>query len=181
MTYSTMNSIRDAVASDATQILAIYAPFVTDTAVSFEFEPPDEDEICRRIAEVQTKYPWLVWDNDGRVLGYAYASSHRARLAYQWSVEVSVYVHGDALRSGIAKKLYEELFERLRRHGYYNAFAGITLPNPASVGFHEAMGFQPVGIYPKIGYKQGEWHDVGWWSLRLRDDESEPAPPKSPD
>ena len=124
--------------------------------------------------------PWLVWEEDGRVLGYAYASGHRARAAYQWCVEVSVYVHPDARRGGIARRLYTELFERLREQGFYNAYAGITLPNPASVGFHEAMGFRPIGVYPKIGYKFGRWHDVGWWSLRLRDDDEEPAPPKPP-
>jgi phosphinothricin acetyltransferase len=171
--------IRSAEPRDAEQILAIYAPFITDTAVSFELELPDADEIRRRIAEVRTKYPWLVWEEEGRVLGYAYASSHRARPAYQWSVETSVYIQAEARRGGIARRLYEELFRRLREQGYYNAFAGITLPNPASVGFHESMGFEPVGVYPKIGYKQGMWHDVGWWSLRLRDDD-EPSQPEPP-
>ena len=175
-----MALIRPVSAADAGQILAIYRPFVTETAVSFEFEPPDEGEMARRIGEITEKYPWLVWEEEGRLLGYAYASSHRSRAAYQWSVEVSVYVHADARRGGIARRLYSELFERLREQGYYNAFAGITLPNDASVGFHEAVGFTPIGVYPQIGYKFGRWHDVGWWGLRLREDSDEPRLPEIP-
>jgi L-amino acid N-acyltransferase YncA len=172
--------IRPARPSDAPDILAIYAPFVTDTVVSFEFEPPDVEEIRRRVGETLDRWPWLVWEQDGSVRGYAYGSGHRARAAYQWCVEVSVYVHADARRSGIARRLYAELFDRLRRQGFYNAYAGITLPNEASVGFHEAMGFQPIGVYPRIGYKFGRWHDVAWWSLRLREDEGEPTSPLLP-
>jgi L-amino acid N-acyltransferase YncA len=172
--------IRPARPSDAPDILAIYAPFVTDTVVSFEFEPPDVEEIRRRVGETLDRWPWLVWEQDGSVRGYAYGSGHRARAAYQWCVEVSVYVHPDTRRSGIARRLYAELFDRLRRQGFYNAYAGITLPNEASVGFHEAMGFQPIGVYPRIGYKFGRWHDVAWWSLRLREDEGEPTSPLLP-
>lgn len=167
--------IRLATAQDAEQILAIYAPFVTDTAVSFELEPPSAEEMRNRIEETQSRYPWLVWEGE-RVLGYAYASSHRARPAYQWSVEVSVYVHPASRRIGVARQLYTDLFGRLRDQGYCNAYAGITLPNEASVGFHESMGFQPVGVYTKIGFKLGKWQDVGWWQLRLRED-PDPQPP----
>lgn len=171
--------IRLATPQDAEEILAIYAPFVTDTAVSFELEPPSVQEMQRRIEETLTRYPWLVWEQDDRVLGYAYTSTHRARPAYQWSVEVSVYVHPHARRAGIASQLYTRIFEMLRGQGYCNAYAGITLPNGASVGFHEAMEFQPVGVYSKIGFKMGRWHDVGWWQLRLREDE-EPLPLRPP-
>lgn len=172
--------IRPARLTDATDILAIYTPFVTDAAVSFELEPPSVEEMRRRIEETLTKYPWLVDERDGRIVGYAYASGHRARAAYQWCVEVSAYVHAEARRGGIARQLYAALFDQLRAQGFYNAYAGITLPNPASVGFHEAMGFQPIGVYPAIGFKQGKWHDVGWWQLRLRDDDDPPSEPLLP-
>ena len=170
--------IRAVRTEDAAEILAIYSPFITNTAVSFEYEVPSVDEISRRISDTTAKYPWVVWEENGRVLGYAYASSHRARPAYQWSVEVSVYLHPDARRKGIATLLYHDLFDQLRSSGFYNAYAGITLPNEASVGFHESLGFAPIGVYPRIGYKHGKWHDVGWWRLRLREDDLEPSSPR---
>ena len=161
--------IRIAAAADAAAIRAIYAPFVSDSATSFETAVPDVAEIERRVATLGERYPWLVFEEDGAVLGYAYASPHRARAAYQWCTEVSVYVDGRARRRGIGRALYLALFDLLRRQHYVNAYAGITLPNPSSVGLHESLGFVRVGVYPQIGFKFGTWHDVMWLHLRLQD------------
>ena len=162
--------IRSAAAADARAIRDIYAPFVTDSATSFETEPPDVSEMARRIDDLREKLPWLVYEADGAVLGYAYASPHRAaRKAYQWCVETSIYVHSEARKRGVGRALYVSLFELLRRQGYANAYAGITLPNAASVSLHESMGFRPVGVYPRIGFKFGRWHDVAWFQLRLQE------------
>jgi phosphinothricin acetyltransferase len=170
-------TIRLATEDDAAQILEIYAPFCRDTTVSFETEPPSLDEMRRRLAETLPSFPWLVCDEAGLVLGYAYASKHRERAAYVWSVDVSVYVREGRRRGGLGRALYTSLFDLLRLQGYYNALAGVTLPNPGSEGLHRAMGFQPVGVYRNIGHKCGGWHDVAWSQLALRDLERDPRPP----
>lgn len=170
--------IRLATPEDAEPVHAIYIPFVLETPVSFEVDPPSVDEICGRIVNTLARLPWLVYENEGRVLGFVYASTHRARIAYQWSVDVSVYIDAQSRRGGIGRALYTSLFECLRLQGFYNAYAWITLPNPASVGLHEAMGFQSVGVYRSVGCKQGVWHDVGWWHLALQEHAPAPQPPK---
>jgi len=169
--------IRLATEDDAAQILEIYAPFCRDTPVSFETEPPSLAEMRRRIAAILPSYPWLVCEEDGSILGYAYASKHRERAAYRWSVDVSVYVREGRRRGGLGRGLYTSLFAILRLQGFYNAVAGVTLPNPGSEGLHPAMGFEPVGVYPQIGYKCGDWHDVAWSQLALRHPEPNPRPP----
>lgn len=169
---------RVAVPDDTSAIAEIYAPYVRDTIISFETEPPDASEMAARIGRIGVQYPWLVATIDDRVVGYAYACEHRARLAYRWSVDVAVYLHPSAQRRGIGRALYERLFTVLRNQGYVNAFAGISLPNAASVGMHEALGFAPIGIYRQVGYKLGAWRDVGWWQLVLSevpDDAPEPV------
>lgn len=169
--------IRLASLKDAGQIQAIYAPVVRDTVTSFELEPPGVDEIRQRMEDVLAALPWLVCERDGAVLGYAYASKHRARWAYQWSVDTSVYIHDSARRMGIGRALYASLFKLLCLQSYYNAYAGIALPNPGSVGLHEAVGFRPVGVYHHVGYKMGAWHDVGWWELELQPRTDHPSAP----
>jgi L-amino acid N-acyltransferase YncA len=170
-------TIRLATAHDAAGVQAIYAPIVRDTAISFELEPPSVEEVRQRIEATLSRLPWLVCEHCGAILGYVYASQHRTRPAYQWSVDASVYVQARARRSGVGRALYRSLFALLALQGFVNAFAGITLPNPGSVGLHEALGFQPVGIYRGVGYKLGAWHDVGWWQLALRERTTPPAPP----
>lgn len=160
--------IRPVRLDDSDAIAAIYAPYCTDTVISFEMEAPSVDEIRQRIEKVTKTLPWLVEERDGKVVGYAYASLHRERLAYQYSVEVSVYVDGNHHKQGIGKALYLKLFDELRELGKYNALAGIALPNAASVGLHEHLGFVHIGTYNKVGYKFGGWHDVGWWQLVLQ-------------
>jgi L-amino acid N-acyltransferase YncA len=167
---------------DATACAAIYAPHVTTGATSFEERPPDAAELAERIADLGATYPWLVAELDGEVAGYAYACPHRARPAYRWAVEVSVYVDGARHRQGVGRALYEELLARLREQRFQVACAGITLPNEASVALHEAVGFARVGVYRRIGWKAGAWRDVGWWQLELapagEGSPPEPLPPR---
>ncbi len=172
--------IRLANESDALKMLSIYAPVVRDTPSSFEVEPPSEAEFRSRIRATTERVPWLVCEISGELLGYAYAGSHRTRAAYQWSVESSVYVGAGYRRKGVAKALYASLFKVLQLQGFYNAYAGISLPNPASVALHEAVGFEPVGIYRLVGYKLGKWHDVGWWQLSLQQERSGTVHPPLP-
>ncbi|HEX9869686.1 MAG TPA: arsinothricin resistance N-acetyltransferase ArsN1 family B [Candidatus Tectomicrobia bacterium] len=170
-------TIRLATPHDAPGVQAIYAPVVRETAISFEWEPPTVSDMEKRIGEVVERMPWLVCEHRGEVLGYAYASPHRVRAAYQWSVDVSVYIDARARRSGVGRGLYQSLFALLTLQRFYHAYAGITLPNPASVGLHEALGFAPVGVYRSVGYKLGAWHDVGWWQLTLQAPVIPPDPP----
>ena len=171
---------RNAKAGDAAAILAIYGPVCETSPTSFELAAPSLGEMKRRVRETTRKYPWLVCEDKAGLLGYAYASLHRSRAAYQWCVEVSVYVHGRARRKGVGRALYLALFRRLRAQGYCRAYAGITLPNAASVALHESLGFKPVGVYRKIGFKLGRWHDVGWWDLRLGPLPAAPRAPHAP-
>lgn len=168
--------IRLATADDATAIAEIYAPIVTRTPISFEEIAPDAAEMRTRILKTMQTYPWLVWDS-GAIAGYAYASVHRARPAYRWSAEVSAYVREDARGRGIARSLYEALFRVLRLQGYHRAFAGIALPNDASVGLHSRCGFEPIGVFREIGYKFGSWHDTQWWQRALGDAGEAPSEP----
>ena len=150
-------------------MLDIYAPFIRDNAVSFELVVPTSKEFASRIEQKLTTYPWLVCEVDGKVVGYAYASDHATRDAYKWSVDVSLYITEDYRRRGIGKALYTSLFACLRLQGYFNAYAGITLPNVASAGIHEAMGFSYLGAFNNDGYKHAKWHSVGWWELALQE------------
>lgn len=152
---------------DAARCLEIYAPFVEHTTVSFEEIVPSASEFADRIRAIITSHAWLVIERDGEVGGYAYACTHRTRAAYRWAVDVTVYVDPTHQRSGLGRRLYSALFDQLRPQGFHIACAGINLPNDASVGLHEAMGFEPVGVYRRIGWKHGSWRDVGWWQLEL--------------
>lgn len=170
-------------ARDGAACAAIYAPAVNDGAVSFEEPPaPDAEAMAARIAAISRTHPWLAIEDDGRVRAYAYASPHRTRAGYRWAAEVAIYVADDYRRRGAGRRLYLALFGLMRRQGLHVACAGIALPNAPSVGLHEAVGFEPVGVYPRIGWKAGAWRDVAWWQLRLTagDDDLEPADPGPP-
>ena len=161
--------IRPATPNDAQAVLAIYAPIVRDTAISFELEPPDLGEIRACIEKTLPVLPWLVSeDAAGAVNGYVYAGRHRERAAYQWSVDVTAYVREDCRGQGVGKALYARLFELLLDAGYCQAFAGIALPNAGSVALHESVGFSPIGVYRNVGFKHGCWHHVGWWQKELQ-------------
>jgi phosphinothricin acetyltransferase len=166
---------------DAAACAAIYAPNVDASATSFEAEPPSAEEMAARIARIGATHPWLVAEREAEITGFAYACEHRSRAAYRWAADVSVYVGEDSRGRGLGRRLYEELFERLRDQRFRIACAGVTLPNEASVALHEGLGFVPVGVYRRIGWKHGAWRDVGWWQLDLRPDgedpPEEPLPP----
>lgn len=159
--------VRPAVSTDAAAIASIYRPIVESTAISFEEVAPGVDEIARRIGETTRAYPWLVAEREGQIAGYAYASRHRQRAAYRFSVDVSVYVAEDARKCGIATALYAALFKRLTESGFHRAFAGIALPNDASIALHQRFGFEPVGVYKEVGWKFGRWLDVAWFQKAL--------------
>jgi phosphinothricin acetyltransferase len=154
---------------DATACAEIYAPFVRDTPISMEERAPSAQEIAERIETTTRTHPWLVAEDEAGVIAYAYATRHRERACYRWAADVTVYVSPTRQRGGVGRALYQALFALLAEQGFRTACAGITLPNPASVGLHESLGFQPVGVYRNIGWKFGAWHDVGWWQLELGD------------
>jgi L-amino acid N-acyltransferase YncA len=171
--------IRLAGPNDAAGILAIYGPCCESTCVSFEIVAPTIEQIRERISRVTADYPWLVGETDGQIVGYVYASRHHERAAYRWSVDVAVYVAAGQHRRGVGRILYETLFSLLREQGYFKAFAGITLPNAASVGLHESLGFRPAALYRGVGYKFGRWLDVGWWQRDLQPEKDNPKDPLS--
>ncbi len=161
--------IRPASLDDVPAMLDIYRPIVESTPISFELEPPTVEEFAARVAKYSHGWAWLVYEDAGGLLGYAYGAPHRDRLAYQWTTETSAYVSDRARRRGVARQLYDALFEILAKRGYCGALAGITLPNPASVALHESVGFRLAGVFPAVGYKLGRWHDVAWYSRLLID------------
>ena len=161
--------IRTALPQDAAAFVAIVSPIIANTTISFELNPPSVEAMRDRITETLRRYPWLAsLDEQGRVSGYAYAGPHRPAPAYGWSVNTSIYLREDGRGRGVGKALYRSLLERLSALGYWRAFAGIALPNAASVALHESVGFQPVGVYRQVGFKHGRWLDVGWWQRDLR-------------
>jgi phosphinothricin acetyltransferase len=165
----TIPLIRSATLDDAPALLQIYRPFIENTAVSFEMQVPSINEFASRIDNSLKGWAWLVAEVDGQIAGYAYGGSHRERAAYRWSVETSVYLHHAFHRHGIASALYAELLDMLTEKGYCNAYAGATLPNDASIGFHRSLGFEWIGVFKRVGWKFGQWHDVAWMHRVLRD------------
>ena len=170
--------IRFAQQTDAPGILAIYGPYCESTRVSFEIVAPTTEQIQERIHRITADYPWLVAEFDGQVVGYVYASRHHERAAYRWSVDVAVYVSPGQQRRGVGRILYETLFSILREQGHFKAFAGITLPNAASVGLHESLGFRSAAVFRGVGHKFGHWLDVGWWQRELQPERDNPTDPR---
>jgi L-amino acid N-acyltransferase YncA len=169
-------------ARDGAACAAIYEPYVTGTIATFEERAPSADEFAGRIERGSRTYPWLVLEDAGRIVGYAYASRHRERAAYRWAADVAIYVDPAHHGRGAGRRLYTALLELLRAQGMRVACAGITLPNDASVALHRAVGFEHVGTHRAIGWKAGAWRDVAWWQLRLSADDgggppAEPGPP----
>lgn len=161
--------IRDATPADAANVLAIYAPYVIETCISFEMEPPSVDEMQQRMLGATDRLPWLVMQRGSEIMGYAYATQFRARKAYENTAESSVYVGQSYQRQGVGRRLMEELLNRLRTAKFHRVIAGATLPNAGSAGLHERLGFHSVGVFTQVGYKFDQWRDVGFWELRLGD------------
>ncbi|MGE3962254.1 MAG: arsinothricin resistance N-acetyltransferase ArsN1 family B [Dehalococcoidia bacterium] len=172
-----MAVIRLATPADAAAVQGIYAPYVRDTAISFEYDPPTIDEMRRRIEHTLEAYPYLVLEDGDEVIGYAYADRFSGRRAYAWSASVSVYCRSDRVGRGAGRALYGALIPALELLGHRQLYAGIALPNGASVALHERMGFTHLGTYERVGWKLGQWHPVGWWQLLLEAPEGEPAAP----
>ena len=162
---------------DADAVASIYRPAVESSIASFEVVPPDAAEMSRRMAGILARTPWLIMEDGKAPVGYAYAGPHRERPGYRWSVDISVYVAADLHGRGLGRRLYDELLSILRRQGFVNAYAGIALPNPASVALHEGIGMNLVGVYERVGFKFGAWHDVAWYGLRLSDFVGAPPEP----
>jgi len=171
-------SIRLITENDADEVLSVYRYYTDNTAVSFEYEAPTKDEYIQRIITNTEKYPWLVCLHNNKIIGFAYASTHRYRAAYQWSPESTIYFAPDFHTKGIGRIIYETLFLLLKLQGYYNLFAGVTLPNEKSVGFHRALGFKEVGIFKNIGYKHGNWHHTHWFQIDLAEHILNPPIPR---
>jgi phosphinothricin acetyltransferase len=172
-----MLRLRDATVEDASGIASIYAPYCNTTPISFEDVAPSVNEIVSRLNRILPQYPWIICEDGGRALGYAYAGQHRERAAYRWAVDVAIYLDSGYLRRGVGRALYTALFPMLIAQGFFTAYAGITMPNAASFGLHNAMGFQPVGVYRNVGYKMGAWHDVIWLEKPLQPPKPNPAEP----
>jgi len=175
---STNKKIRLATEADVTSILEIYFPFIAETVITFEYEVPTLTEFSKRMANIQKKYPWIVCEVNGAVVGYAYASQFNERAAYDWSIDFSIYIKSQYHRQKIGKALYFTLCELLKLQGYYNAYAGIAMPNIKSESFHQSFGFMPIGVYHNVGYKFGDWRDVKWFELRIQDYSQPPLRPQ---
>ncbi len=171
--------IRLATIEDSDSLLAIYAPYIANTAITFEYQIPSKMEFRERVANIRKEYPWLVCEINNQIVGYAYASRFREREAYKWSVSLSIYINQNYHGKGIGKALYYALLELLKLQGYYNAYVTITLPNIKSESFHEAIGFKEIGVYHKAGYKLGAWHDIKGYELKINEHIQSPVEPKS--
>lgn len=171
--------IRLATEADSTSVLEIYAPFVKDTVISFEYEVPTVSEFSKRMDNIQKKYPWLICEVNDNIVGYAYASQFNGRAAYDWSVDFSIYIKPEYHKKKIGKALYTALSQLLRLQGYCNAYAGVTLPNIKSESLHESFGFKPVGVYHNVGFKFGNWYDVKWFELEIQEHFKIPINPKT--
>ncbi|WP_435193766.1 GNAT family N-acetyltransferase [Natronomonas sp. EA1] len=172
--------LREVTPGDAAAIRAVYAPYVEETAITFEEAVPAVEAFRNRIATKTERFPWYVCEADGELLGYAYGGAWRSRAAYRWSTETSIYLRESAQGQGVGTALYTALLDSLAAQGYQSAYAVITLPNPGSVAFHERFGFEEVGVMPDAGYKHGGWHDVAWWHRALGEHPADPPEPLSP-
>lgn len=169
-------TIRPARKADAAGILAVYSPYITDTDITFETEVPALEAFAARIERICGEYPYIVCEMDGAIVGYAYASAHRSRAAYRYSVDVSIYVAQHCRRKGIGTALYTRLFELLETYNFYSAYAGIALPNESSLALHRAFGFYEVGVFHRVGYKHDQWLDVIWLEKALKPEFCVPVP-----
>lgn len=171
--------LRHATVEDVPQILQIYGPYILQTSFTFEYEVPTLEQFSQRFLAITQQFPWLVWEENGQILGYAYADRAFARAAYQWTADLSVYLRPEARGKGIGRKLYEAAEEILQNQGYFALYAIVTDGNLDSCAFHRALGYREIAHLPQCGYKHNSWHGIYWFEKRLR--EGEPtAPPAAP-
>lgn len=170
--------IRFAADSDSARILEIYTPYILNTTISFEYVPPSLSEFTERLQKLRSKYPYLVYERDGIILGFAYASAYQERIAYLYDADLSIYLAPAAQKSGVGTKLYTCLLDLLQKQGFYNVYACITGSNRSSIAFHTALGFRNLGAHPKAGYKFGSWLDIIWMDKQLPQPTTAPAPLK---
>lgn len=170
-------TIRPLQAQDMSGLLAVYAPYVLHTAITFDYEVPSLEEFTHKLDTITAQYPCLVCVQGEEVVGYAYASTYRVKAAYQWSPESTIYLAEGVHRKGIARILYQALFDILHLQGFINVYAGVTIPNAKSEGLHRTLGFEEIGIFEKIGYKHDKWHDLKWFQLILSEHAHNPQPP----
>jgi len=168
--------LRNATVQDVPVMLDIYRPYILDTAITFEYEVPTFEEFEARFRNVTERFPWLVWEENGMVLGYAYASPFKTRAAYQWDADLSIYLREDCRGKGIGKALYSELENRLRDLGYHVLYGVVTSANEASCRFHEALGYRPIATFERTGVKFGRWYGITWYEKRIREGVPEHAP-----
>lgn len=168
--------LRNATVQDVPVMLDIYRPYILDTAITFEYEVPSLEEFTTRFHTVTARFPWLVWEEDGVVLGYAYASPFKTRAAYRWDADLSIYLRQDCRGKGIGKALYTELENRLRDLGYHVLYGVVTSANEASCRFHEAMGYRPIAAFERTGVKFGRWYGITWYEKRIRQGVPEHVP-----
>jgi L-amino acid N-acyltransferase YncA len=165
--------------TDIQSVLNIYRPYVLNTYITFEYDVPTFEEFSKKIRTITLEYPWLVCLQDNQIIGYAYASEHRHRTAYKWSPESTIYLTENMQGKGIGRILYSTLFDILRLQGFFNVYAGVGMPNEKSERLHKAVGFQELGIFKKVGYKLGKWHDTKWFQLHLQEHIIDPCLPRS--
>ena len=168
---------RPASPEDAGLLLDLYAPYVENTSITFEYRVPTREEFAQRVRKVTAALPWLVCLQDGRLAGYAYAAPYYTRAAYQWDAELSVYLAPEFQRRGIGGRLCRAVTEIIRRQGYVNLYSLITVPNPGSESLHRSLGFRELAVYRSTGYKLGAWHDVGLWEKQLAPPPAQPEKP----
>lgn len=167
---------RRATEEDVVSILAIYAPYVTDSAITFEYDVPSEEEFRQRIRTISAEYPYFVCESDGQIIGYAYAHRHMERAAYQWNAEISIYIRQGFTGKGFGKTLCQTLIDLLRLQGIRNVFSCVTIPNERSAHLHHSMEFSTEGIFQNAGYKCGKWQTIAWFRKNIAPYTNEPAP-----
>lgn len=167
---------RRATEDDVVSILAIYAPYVTDSAITFEYDVPSEEEFRQRIRTISAEYPYFVCESDGQIIGYAYAHRHMERAAYQWNAEISIYIRQGFTGKGLGKTMCQTLIDLLRLQGIRNVFSCVTIPNERSAHLHHSMEFSTEGIFQNAGYKCGKWQTIAWFRKNIAPYTNEPAP-----
>lgn len=169
--------IRNGTLEDTAELLDIYNYYVKHTSFTFDVKEPTFEEYRKKISDISNVYPWIVCELDNKIVGFAYASAHKPRCAYDWSADATIYLKSDVQSKGIGAKLYEVLFDQLKKQNIYNVYAGITVPNEKSIALHKKFGFEKIAVYKNVGFKLGKWSDVAWYHLQLIEITNNPPEP----